>query len=185
MYMDSSQANNLGTAKFVNDYFRTTNNLYPSQIKNPQCRASIDGFPIRLLINGEDKGIYMFNIDRYAINNMGFANEPLIVSYEIGVNSETGAGAFADDSWESIRNEFELRYHYAGDSSVVCETIGAGENAREVLKAGYHNDLQDMVTWVCNSSIEEFRSGLKEHFSLNHLIDYYLIVYFLGLVDRK
>lgn len=183
-FMDSSQANNVCTARFVNDYFVKNNLLYPSQIKNDKTRGSIDGFPIRLVINGIDQGIHMFNIDRYAINNLGFADEPQIMSYEIGVNSVSGAGAFANDSWESIRNEFELRYHYAGDESIVCEQIGAGENKVTVLKSGYHNELQQMISWVCNSTDEEFLSELDEHFSVNHLIDYYLLVYFFGLVDN-
>lgn len=183
-FMDSSQANNVCTARFVNDYFVANNLLYPSQIKNIKTRGSIDGFPIRLVINGIDQGIHMFNIDRYAINNMGFADEPQLMSYEIGVNSVSGAGAFANDSWESIRNEFELRHHYAGGEEIVCEQIGAGENKVTVLKAGYHNELQQMVSWVYNTTDEEFRSELDEHFSLNHLIDYYLLVYFFGLVDN-
>lgn len=183
-FMDSSQANNVCTARFVNDYFVKNNLLYPSQVKNIKTRGSIDGFPIRLVINGIDQGIHMFNIDRYAINNMGFQDEPQIMSYEVGVNSVSGAGAFANDSWESIRNEFELRYHYAGDENIVCEQIGAGENKVTVLKAGYHNELQQMVSWVCNTTDEEFMSELDEHFSLNHLIDYYLLVYFFGLVDN-
>lgn len=183
-FMDSSQANNVCTARFVNDYFVKNNLLYPSQVKNIKTRGSIDGFPIRLVINGIDQGIHMFNIDRYAINNMGFQDEPQIMSYEVGVNSVSGAGAFANDSWESIRNEFELRYHYAGDENIVCEQIGAGDNKVTVLKAGYHNELQQLVSWVCNSTDEEFLSELDEHFSLNHLIDYYLLVYFFGLVDN-
>ena len=183
-FMDSSQANNVCTARFVNDYFVANNLLYPSQIKNTKTRGSIDGFPIRLVINGIDQGIHMFNIDRYAINNMGFADEPQIMSYEIGVNSVSGAGAFANDSWDSIRNEFELRHHYAGGEDIVCEQIGAGESKVTVLKGGYHNELQQLVTWVYNATDEEFISELDEHFSVNHLIDYYLLVYFFGLVDN-
>ena len=44
--------------------------------------------------------------------------------------------------------------------------------------------LINLVSWVCNSSIEEFRSELREHFELNFLIDYYLWVFCLGLVDN-
>ena len=183
-FMDSSQANNVGAARYINWFFNRVNTPYPQQIKNPLTRSAIDGFPVRLIINGKSMGIYMFNIDRYAYNNMGLTGEKNAVSYEIAVNSVTGAGAFADDSWESIRNEFESRFHYAGDESVVCETIGAGDNAVTVLKAGYHSELQDLVSWVKNSTLEEFRSELKEHFSVTHLIDYYLIVYFFGLVDN-
>ena len=178
--MDSSTYNNVGTSEMMYDYFRASNLFYPQEIKNNKTRAVIDGFPIRLYINGECKGIYMFNIDRYAEKNYGFEGEQSVVSYEIAVNSEGGAGAFATDAWESIRSEFEMRYHYGGDESVVCETVTVGGVPTTVLKAGYHSELQNLVSWVCNSSIEEFRSELREHFELNFLIDYYLWVVMLG-----
>lgn len=183
-FMDSSQGNNTGTARFAHDFFKKVNTPYPQQIKNPKTRSTVDGFPVRLIVNGEEYGMYMFNIDRYAFNNFGLEGEQSAVSYEIGVNSVTGAGAFMDDSWESVRNEFELRYHYAGDEGVVCEEIGAGESKVTVLKSGYHTDLQNLVSWVKNATDEEFRSELKEHFSVSHVIDYYLIVYTFGLVDN-
>ena len=179
-YMESSQANNVGTARLVYDYFRKNNMFYPQEMKNTKTRSVIDGFPVKLYVNGESYGIYMFNIDRYAENNYGFVGEKSVVSYEIGVNSVSGAGAFADDSWASIRSEFEMRYHYAGGESVVCETITLDGEPKTVLKAGYHSDLQDLVSWICNSTIEEFRSELDEHFELNFLIDYCLWVIALG-----
>ena len=183
-FMDSSGYNNIGSAKLIYDYFRKSNMFYPQEIKNPKTRSVVDGFPVKLYVNGESKGIYMFNIDRYAENNYGFAGEQAVVSYEIGVNSVSGAGAFANDTWSSIRSEFEMRYHYGGDESVVCETITIDGEPTTVLKAGYHSELQNLVSWVCNSTIEEFRSELKEHFELNFLIDYYLWVIMLGLVDN-
>ena len=183
-FMDSSAANNVGSSKLVYDYFRKMNMFYPQEIKNPKTRSTVDGFPVKLFINGESMGLYMFNIDRYAENNYGFIGEQSIVSYEIGVNSVSGAGAFADDSWASIRSEFEYRYHYAGDESVVCESINVDGKPTTVLRSGYHSELQNLVSWVKNSTIEEFRSELEEHFELNFLIDYYLWVVTLGLVDN-
>lgn len=183
-FMDSSAANNVGSSKLVYDYFRKMNMFYPQEIKNPKTRSTVDGFPVKLFINGQSMGLYMFNIDRYAENNYGFVGEQSIVSYEIGVNSVSGAGAFADDSWASIRSEFEYRYHYAGDESVVCESINVDGKPTTVLRAGYHSELQNLVSWVKNSTIEEFRSELDEHFDLNFLIDYYLWVITLGLVDN-
>lgn len=183
-FMDSSAANNVGSSKLVYDYFRKMNMFYPQEIKNPKTRSVVDGFPVKLFINGKSMGLYMFNIDRYAENNYGFVGEQSIVSYEIGVNSVSGAGAFANDSWASIRSEFEYRYHYAGDESVVCESITVDGAPTTVLRAGYHSELQNLISWVKNSTIEEFKSELDEHFDLNFLIDYYLWVVTLGLVDN-
>lgn len=177
-FMETSHANNVGTAKYVREFFKQYPN--PAQIKNPKVKCAIDGFPIQLYINGIYKGIYNFNIDRYAHNNFGYLGESNCVAYEIGVNSELGAGAFADDSWESIRSEFEYRYHYSGGEDVVTEI---GSDGLRVLKEGYHNELIELVKWVKNCTDAEFRSEFEEHFSKRHTIDYFLIVYTLGLVD--
>ena len=91
--MESSHANNIGGAKFFNDLIKTYH-PYPSQQIDEKCRGAIDGFHIRLMINGEYQGIYTFNIDRYAYNNLGLPLGSETMSYEIGVNSDGGAGAF-------------------------------------------------------------------------------------------
>ena len=177
-YMETSHANNIGLAKYAHDFFKL--HPYPQQIKNPKTRHCVDGFPIQLQINGEDMGIYTYNIDRYAHNILGLTGETTAVSYEIGVNSTGGAGAFADDSWESIREEFKCRYNYRGSEEVVTEDLG---NDVSVLKAGYHSELQDLVTWVKNTPDLDFMTQFEEHFSKRHMIDYFLIVYTFGLVD--
>lgn len=186
-YMDSSHANNVGTNKFVHDFFKPY--PYPSQVADPTTRANVDGFPIKLVINNEEKGLYTWNIDRYAPHNYGFINydennlpirHPNAVSYEVGVNSTSGAGAFWDTSWESIRSEFKHRYNFRGEEDFVTEMLPPNQ---KVLALGKHNELVELVTWVSNCTDAEFYAECKEHFSVRHLIDYYLIVYTLGMVD--
>lgn len=190
-YMDSSGANNVGLNKYIHDFF--SNNPYPQQVIDPTTRGNVDGFPVRLMINNVDAGLYSWNIDRYSFNNYGFVTynpdrtinrHPSAVSYEIAVNSSTGAGAFANDSWDSIRSEFESRYNYRGEESAVTETLNLNGTNVKVLKTGAHNELQELVSWVKNSTDEQFLSELSEHFSVSHLIDYYLIAYTFGMIDN-
>ena len=185
-YMDSSHANNVGTAKFVNDFFKE--NPYPSQIKNPKCRCAIDGFPIHLIMNGVSYGIYTFNIDRYAYNNMGYVSDDpnaKCLAYEAGVNSDETSVAFKNNDMNVIASEWDYRYNSNGTEDEMTEiVIGQDGVAHRVLKAGSHNELQNLITWVKEASVADFRSEVEEHFSLQHLIDYFLIVYVLGLVDN-
>ncbi len=190
-YMDSSGANNVGLNKYIHDFFADT--PYPQQVLDPTTRGNVDGFPVQLTINGENAGIYTWNIDRYSFNNYGFVTynangtvnrNPSAVSYEIGVNSSTGAGAFRDDSWNSIRSEFETRYNYRGDEGTVTETVNLNGTNVKVLKTGMHNELQSLVSWVKNCTDEQFLTELDEHFSVSHLIDYYLIAYTFGMIDN-
>lgn len=189
-YMDQSQANNIGTNKFIHDFNKAENRTYPSQIANPKCRSNVDGFPVAVLINDKFDGIYTLNIDRYAPHNYGFVtswnengtpnNHPTAVSYEISANSTNGAGAFKDDSWDSIKSEFKHRYNYRGEEGSVTMKEGSAT----VLTEGMHTELQDLISWVKNADDDEFFKELKDHFSVPHLIDYYLIAYVLGMADN-
>lgn len=208
-YMDSSSANNVGAAKFIHDHFKS--NMYPIQkIIRPnsldglrETRTNVDGFPIMFKINGQFKGIYTFNIDRYSNNNYGFTEyeedgsatpNRNIVSYEININNGT---SFVEDIstpeklakvWDNtIRHEFKHRYN--GKTDRPTETIISGGQNKEVLSAyNNHTDLVNLLKWI--SSFEDtkedrdvFASELKNHFSIPHLIDYFLICYALGMID--
>ena len=183
-YMDSSHANNVGLCKFFHDMLK--DKPYPQQQVNPKTRSCPDGQPVKVIVNGKDCGVYTWNIDRYAHNNYGFVtyNEDgtvnrhnSAVSYEVAVNSTNGAGAFNDDSWDSIRAEFKHRYNYRGDDVTVKD----GNDT--VLAQGMHTELQELVSWVRNVSDDDFVADVTKYFSLPHLIDYFLGVYAFGLID--
>lgn len=193
--MDSSHANNICTARFINDFFSSTEicpHRYPRIGRQEagggtgHVRVAIDGFPIKLIINDTEMGIYTFNIDRYAYNNMGFSGESSALAYEIGTNSSQGSGAFMTKEWDNIAAEYEYRYHYAGDEELVT-TKSASQNedgsAVRILAYGYHSELEKLISFVCDSTLEEFAgSEGKEFLSIDHFIDYFLLVYFFGKI---
>lgn len=187
-YIDSSSANNISNARFFNDMIKAYH-PYPSQQTNDLCRGAVDGFPIRLYINNEYQGLYTFNIDRYANRVYGFQGREGCVAYEVSANTNSGAGAFIVQdtetaTWNSIKKEFKYRYHYAGGKDIVCDKDASDGNATVLREGSYHKDLRDLVYWVSDSSMEEFKGRLRYHFSVEHLIDYYLFVLLVGLIDN-
>lgn len=179
-FMESSHSNNTGIARYVTDMLKYNPN--PAQQKDPEYKIAVDGFPIQLYINDEYLGIYNFNLDRYSHNNYGLKGEQRALQYEVSTNSADGAGAFMTDDWEKMRIEFKYRYHYAGGEEIVCEKLPTEEIVLRDM-GGYHDELKRLVRWVMNAVDGEFEAELHEHFDINSLIDYYLIVYVLGLVD--
>lgn len=208
-YMDSSQANNVGAAKFIHDFFKS--NMYPIQKEiRPnsnggirETRSNIDGFPIMLKINGHFKGVYTFNIDRYSNNNYGFGEyeengnvtpNRKVVSYELAINNGT---SFVQDYstpekkqkvWDDVvRHEFKHRYN--GKSDRPTETVLVGGQPKEVLSEySNHMDLLNLLEWISQfkdnpSDRDRFADELDEHFSIPHLIDYFLICYVFGMID--
>ncbi|MGL5719140.1 CotH kinase family protein [Cetobacterium sp.] len=202
-FMESSHANNIGIATMYEDIIKkylinppkTFESGIPAPKPNiantkPKTRNAINGFPIKLIIQTPketmDMGVYNFNLDRYAHRNYGLYGENKAVSYEIGVNSKNGAGAFADDSWDSIKREFDYRYHNAGgeeDVTVPATDSGSLQGDRW-LEKGKHVELEELVSWVKNTSGELFEAQFFEHFDVHYTLIYYLVVYTLGIIDN-
>ena len=201
-FMDSSQSNNVGASKFIHDFFKS--NLYPIQKSKEGTRTNVDGFPVIFQIKGKFKGIYTFNIDRYSYNNYGFADyeengnvtkERNIVSYELNVNNGT---SFVEDYtnqanltrvWNDVvRQEFKHRYN--GFTDDPTENVQVGTNTTEVLSSySNHLPLLRLLQWISSFRDDEegrikFRNELDEHFSIPHLVDYFLISYMIGAVDN-
>lgn len=206
-YMDSSQANNVGTAKFIHNF--TTGkygNIYPQQQLNSKTRNCVDGIPVRLRINDENFGVYTFNIDRYAHQNYGLstyeqlygANQEVIganilnhsnaVSYEIAGNNTASSG-FNTSNFDNIKNEFKHRFNYrekegVGAYRVTVDEIGEdGAITTRLSNEGDHSELMDLMRWMDTVTDEDFWLHARDHFSIPHLIDYYLICQLLGMVD--
>ncbi|MGL5716505.1 MAG: CotH kinase family protein [Cetobacterium sp.] len=202
-FMESSHANNVGIATLYEDAIRkyllnppkTFESGIPAPKPNvantkPGTRNAVNGFSIKLIIQTPeetlDMGIYNFNLDRYAHRNYGLYGENRAVSYEIGVNSKNGAGAFADDSWDSIKREFDYRYHNAGgeDAVTVPATDSGSLQGDRWLEKGKHTELEELVSWVKNTSGELFEAQFFEHFDVHYTLIYYLIIYSLGIIDN-
>ena len=171
-FMESSHANNVGTANFVHKFLKLNP---PAEAANPgQNRSTIDGFPVLVQLFDEDRdeqyhdiGVYMFNLDRLASNNFGFTmSQGTCLSYEGAKNSNTGAVAFNDYSDEVIKDEWILRYP-------------------ENTEMSTHPNLSALIKWVKESADQDFGDDEKfeMHLSLPHCIDYYLMVYVFGMID--
>lgn len=201
-YMDSSQSNNIGSAKFIHDFFKQ--NAYPIQREMEGVRTNIDGFPIVLMIGGKFRGIYTFNIDRYSYNNYGFCTYETngnytkntnVLSYEFNVNNSP---VFELDystpekelkAWnDTVR--FHLKHRYNGKTDTPTEMITSGSETTEVLyNKDSHKELMDLLKWMASfkdttSDRLRWADELEDHFSVSHLIDYFLIAYVFGMIDN-
>lgn len=101
-----------------------------------------------------------------------------VMSYEVSANSDVGAGAFKTDEWGAISTEFEIRYH--PDEDNVLDQL----NGVEVLKAGCHPELQELVTWVATTDDARFKAEFNQHFNFEYVCKYFLSVFVFGMVDN-
>lgn len=180
-FMDSSQANNVAIARFYNDLTKAYNPL-PSQRIDANYRASVDGFPIRLRVNGIFSGIYTFNVDRYGHEAYGFSDTRQDIAYEIASNGDKFViGSNTEDTKTMVATGFKYRYHYA-DKGTHSSTTTTSSGALN-MASGLHEDLLQLVTWTATASGTEFSGEFTKHWAKENLIDYYLLCLAFGMVD--
>lgn len=178
-YMESSHANNTGMAKFINN--ELYDEAFPPQELDPNVRSTINGFPIHLYIAKDSNstpeyiGIFNFNLDKGCTDSFGLDNEiegfENCVSFEVASNSDVSAGAFRDDSDESLRTDFELRYPDEDD-------------VNDEQKDHYYSMLKRVVTWVKDCTEETFLAEYEQYFNKEYLLKYFLQAHVFGMVDN-
>ena len=178
-YMESSHANNTGMAKFINDELYDTK--VPPQQTNSKVRTAINGFPIQLYIAKDSAstpvymGVFNFNLDKGCNKSFGLDNEVTgqenCMSFEVSSNSDTSAGAFKNDTDESLRTDFELRYPDEDDCT-----------SEQIIEK--YNVLKRLVTWVKNADETTFKNELEQYFNKEYLLKYFLQVHLFGMVDN-
>ena len=177
-YMDSSQANNVGIARFYNDLIAQSDHPLPTQSIDADFRASIDGFPIRLRVNGIFSGIYTMNIDRYGHECYGYSASRKDIAYEIANNSDQfDLSGSQEDIKTRVSTGFKYRYHYA-DEGLVTDKVTNGDTLN--MASGLHDDLMNLVTWTGGSDGTEFQGNFKNHWATKNMIDYHLLTLVFG-----
>ena len=120
----------------------------------------IDGYPIEIYINDEFLGLYTLNIAKKNIFNL---DEKIENNIFISAKKNTDATNFL--SLETLDWEgFEVEI---------------GQENEETL-----DKLNRLISFVKDSSDEEFLNDFEKHFNLDSLLNYYCIMHFAQLTDN-
>ena len=173
--MESTNAHNVGLAGFVRKYLYSRNN--PAQMADERASRTVQGFPFLLYINGELKGVYDFNLDRYSYSAYGYdlpAHAKTCRVYEISANTNTTAGAFVP--WDSTKDIDEWSWYNKDFTGIYPPEIqNAVNDDFEALKT--------LIKFVSDSTDEVFMTEFNTHFDKESVIRYYIFVMVMGLVD--
>lgn len=171
--MESSHSRNVGIGKLANKYWYSTKN--PAQLKDPNIRNAVEGFPMLLYINDEFMGVYNFNTDRYSNATFGYTDAENCLVYEVSANSDTTAGAF--HSWSEASGVAELDYYKSDFLSIYPPTRRAGNDD--------FAEMKELVTFVDTSSDEVFIESINNnlYFNKEYLLRYLIYALLMGAVD--
>lgn len=157
-YIDHSHCRNIVSARIWNDIVkaRADYNTLPTEYFNMPNGGGVDGFPIKVYINGKYEGIYTWNIGKegwtYGMQDDSNTN------YAVLCGENYGSGCFKS-----------LAKIDGTDWSLEFPDILAPS-----IKTSWNN----AISFVMNNSGNSFKNGLSAYFDVNSLIDYYIFAYF-------
>lgn len=159
-YIDHTHARNIVNANIWTEMVADRKTMPPALLHSP-CNGAIDGFPVMLYMNGKYEGLYTLNIpkDGWMFNmNDKNPNHAVLCS-----ETHTGAGAFRALA-KIDETDWSLEYP---------------DTLQDDIKTSFNN----MITFVKDSTDEEFKANIDTYINKEALIDYYLFCYAMTAID--
>lgn len=150
-YIDHSHCRNIVSAQLWSDVVATRQNI-PELLASAPMHGAVDGFPIKLYMNGVYQGLYTWNIPKDGwMFNMDSSNpNHAVLCAEI----HTGAGAFRQ-------------------TAVIDGTdwsLEFPDNLQPVILTSFNN----AINHVKDTTDAVFKANFSQYFDLEACIDYYV-----------
>ena len=168
-WVDSTHTRNLSGARIAYDMVNSRpESDFKTNLLNTPHNGSVDGFPIKVYVNGEFWGLYTWNIPKDAwMFNMDDKNpNHMILCAEYNNNGDN-----------TQNNTCEFRATWRGESDANW-SIEVGTYS-EALKNSFNN----AISHVMNSSDEDFKANFSNYFDLYSMLDYYCFSYLTAHID--
>lgn len=160
-WIDITHARNIVSAQLWGDIVKSRNNYLelPEELRNSPNQGAVDGFPVKLYANGKYQGRYTINIpkDTWMVNM-----DENLDTHCILCGENYGSGCF--------RVEAKI------------DGTDWKDELHEVVPESIKQRWNQIISFVMNSSDEEFKQNLGNYFDVESLIDYHLFgLYSCGL----
>ena len=155
-YIDISHSRNIVSAKLWGDCVRSRSDFdtLPEELKNSPNQGAIDGFFVKLYVNGEYQGRYTWNLGK---DDIVYGVTDKNTNHCILCGEDYKSGCFR-----------ELPKIDGTDWS---------DELHDETPSNIKTSWTNAIRFVMNSSDDEFKSNLSTHFDVNSLIDYYCFQY--------
>ena len=168
-YIDTTHTRNLSGARIAYDMVENRpESDFKTNLKKSPRNGLVDGFPIKVYINGDFHGLYTWNIPKDAWM-FGMDNENpnhMVLCAELNNNGDM-----------STTNSSQFRKLWDGsDGSDWSIEVGT-------LSDDLKNSFNNAINHVMNTTDEEFKNNISNYFDLDSLLDYYCFSYLFCHLD--
>ena len=173
-YVDHTHARNVVTANLWTEMVasRPDFDSLPEGMKNAPGHGAIDGFPIKLYMNGVYEGVYtwtigkddwMFGMDEDAVNNA-------VLCAEVNNNGVT-----------STTNENVLSCEFRGNAKIDGSDWDL--EFPDTLDDGIKTSFNNLINCVKDTDNDTFIATVGNYLDLTSAFDYYILAYLSANVD--
>ena len=168
-WIDRSMARNVVSCRLWGRMVKSRHNAPPELLSASPNFGAIDGYPIKVYVNGTFHGLYSFNIPK---------DEDL---FGMDVENPLHCVVCGDNNQDTDNNSSAFRSAVIGTSWELevpdaWPTYDVEEDGQTVTHAVKDN-LSDTIAFVINSTDEEFVAGLNNHIDVESAIDYFLLMF--------
>lgn len=158
-YIDHSHARNIVSAKLWDEIVASRTNYaeLPELLRTSPCNGAIDGFPIKVYYNDTYEGTYTWNIPKDA---WMFNMDDTLDNHCVLCGEEYVSGCF--------------RSANAGLWS---------DEVHDEMPASIATSFNNFISFVMNSTDDEFKTNLENYVYVDSLIDYYIFQYAICGLD--
>ena len=155
-YIDHSHARNIVSARLWSEIVksRESYNKLPVQLKNSPNNGAIDGYPIKLYLNGKYEGLYTLNVPKDA---WMFGMDDSKDEHCVLCGEDYGSGCFRAPA-KIDGKDWSDEIHDTVPTTILTR-------------------WNEVIDFVMNSTDEEFKAGIDDYIDLQSLIDYYIFAY--------
>lgn len=169
-YIDHSHARNIVSAKLWSEVVasRSDYDALPVEMRNSPRNGAIDGFPIKLYVNGTYQGIYTWNIGK---------DDWMWGMDEDNPNHVLMCGEInTGDTYAETPCNFRSLWNGVDGTAWSVEV---GTNSTELK-----NSLNNLIQFVMDNEGDAFRNGIGNYLDVQSAIDYYLFMYAICSIDN-
>lgn len=161
-WIDHTHARNVVNGRLWGQVVRSRfdYNSYPEEYRESTNCGAVDGFPIKVYINGAYQGLYTWNIRK---------DESMF-------NMDKDAGVQSALIADAPNNVTLWRELPAIDGTDWTDELN--DTVPDVVKTSFQN----LYSFVMDSTDEEFKENIGNYFYLSSLIDYYIFVHSIYMI---
>ena len=158
-YIDHSHARNVVSAKLWDEIVASRANYaeLPELLKTSPRNGAVDGFPIKVYYNNTYEGVYTWNIPK---DKWMFNMDDVLDNHCVLCGEEYVSGCFR-----------------SANASLWSDEI------HDVMPESIKTSFNNFISFVMNSSDNEFKTNLENYVYVDSLIDYYIFQYVICGLD--